>query len=108
MRAWRCWTEHEQAVVGLAWSPDGRWFATGGDNSAIFVRRASDMKPARRLAVGNHAYKLAFSPDSRWLANAGRARGGFGTLWRGLFGGGGEEACRCICGGSRTGRRCRR
>ena len=42
----------------------------------------------RRLEIGNHAYKLAFSPDSRWLAIAGRARGGFGTLWHGLTGAG--------------------
>ncbi|HEX9964346.1 MAG TPA: WD40 repeat domain-containing protein [Allosphingosinicella sp.] len=83
-------TEHEQAVVGLAWSADGRWLATGGDDSAIFLRRASDGRPARRLGVGNHAYKLDFSPDSRWLANAGRARGGLATFWHELTGGGGE------------------
>jgi WD40 repeat protein len=83
-------TEHEQAVVGLAWSGDGLWLATGGDDSTIIIRRASDGKPVRRLDVGNHAYKLAFSPDSRWLANAGRARGGLGTLWHGMTGGGGD------------------
>lgn len=83
-------TEHRQAVVGLAWSPDGNWLATGGDDSTIILRRASDGKPLRRLEVGNHAYKLAFSPDSRWLANAGRARGGLGTLWHGMTGAGGD------------------
>jgi WD40 repeat protein len=82
--------DHEQAVVGLAWSPDGRWLATGGDDSTIALRRASDGGVVRRLQVGNHAYQLAFSPDSRWLANAGRARGGLGTFWHGLAGGGAE------------------
>ncbi|HET9639978.1 MAG TPA: WD40 repeat domain-containing protein [Allosphingosinicella sp.] len=87
--------EHEQAVVGIAWSPDGRWLATGGDDSTILIRRASDGAPVRRLDVGNHAYKLGFSPDSRWLVNAGRARGGLGTLWHGMTGaGGGGEPVR--------------
>jgi WD40 repeat protein len=81
-------TDHEEAVVGLAWSPDGGRLATGGDDSAIFLRRASDGRALRRLEVGNHAYKLAFSRDGRWLANAGRARGGLGTLWHGLTGAG--------------------
>jgi WD40 repeat protein len=82
-------------VVGLAWSPDGQWLATGGDDSTIAIRRASDGKTVRRLQVGNHAYKLAFSPDSRWLVSAGRARSGLGTFWHGLTGAGGDgEAVR--------------
>lgn len=88
-KALATFAEHEQAVVGIAWSPDGRWLATGGDDSTILIRRASDGTPVRRLDVGNHAYKLAFSPDSRWLVNAGRARGGLGTLWHGMTGAGG-------------------
>jgi WD40 repeat protein len=83
-------TEHGEAVVGLAWSGNGRWLATGGDDSTILIRRAADGRPARRLAVGNHVYKLAFSPDGRWLANAGRARGGAGTLWHSLTGAGAD------------------
>jgi WD40 repeat protein len=82
--------DHEQAVVGLAWSGDGRWLATGGDDSTIRLRRAADGGTLRRLDVGNHAYKLAFSPDSRWLANSGRARGGLGTVWHGMTGGGAD------------------
>ncbi|HEX8571253.1 MAG TPA: WD40 repeat domain-containing protein [Allosphingosinicella sp.] len=80
---------HEEAVVGLAWSGDGRLLATGGDDSTIRLRRGSDGREIRRIEVGNHVYKLAFSPDGRWLANAGRARGGLGTLWHSLTGAGG-------------------
>jgi WD40 repeat protein len=88
-------TDHEEAVVGLAWSPDGRRLATGGDDSTIVLRRASDGKAVRRLDLGNHVYKLDFSPDSRWLASAGRVRGGLGTLWHGMTGGGADgEAIR--------------
>ncbi|MBV8688235.1 MAG: WD40 repeat domain-containing protein [Alphaproteobacteria bacterium] len=82
--------EHEEAVVGLAWSPDGRLLATGGDDSTIFLRRGADGAPLRRIAAGNHVYKLAFSPDGRWLASAGRARGGVGTFLHQLTGFGGE------------------
>jgi WD40 repeat protein len=84
-------TEHEEAVVGLAWSADGRWLATAGDDSTIRLRRAADGKTERGIWVGNHAYKLDFSPDSRWLANAGRARGGLGTLWHQLTGAGADS-----------------
>lgn len=84
-------TEHEEAVVGLAWSADGRWLATGGDDSTIRIRGASDGRTERGIWVGNHVYKLDFSPDSRWLANAGRARGGLGTLWHELTGGGSDS-----------------
>jgi WD40 repeat protein len=82
--------EHKQAVVGLAWSADGQRLATGGDDSTIFLRRGSDGASERRIDAGNHVYKLAFSPDGRWLANAGRARGGFGTLLHQIGATGGE------------------
>jgi len=82
--------EHRQAVVGLAWSGDGTRLATGGDDSTIVLRRGSDGAPEQTIAVGNHVYKLAFSPDGRWIANAGRARGGFGTLVHQVTNGGGE------------------
>jgi WD40 repeat protein len=82
--------EHKQAVVGLAWSADGQKLATGGDDATIFLRRGSDGAPERRIDVGNHVYKLAFSPDGRWLANAGRARGGLGTLLHQVGAAGGD------------------
>jgi WD40 repeat protein len=86
----RTLTEHEQAVVGLAWSRDGRYLATGGDDSVIFIRRGSDGAPVRKLAVGNHVYKLAFSADGQWLASSGRARSGLGTFWHQATGLGGD------------------
>jgi len=78
--------EHGQAVVGLAWSRDGRWLATSGDDSTILIRHGSDGAPVRRIAVGNHAYKLAFTPDGRFIVDSGRARSGAGTFLHGLTG----------------------
>jgi WD40 repeat protein len=82
--------QHTQAVVGLAYSPDGKLLATSGDDSTIRFSRASDGTPLRTIATGNHTYKLNFSSDGRWLASGGRARGGLGTLWHQLTGGGGS------------------
>ena len=80
---------HQQAVVGLAFSPDGKLLATSGDDSTIRLWRLPDAAPVRTINVGKHTYKLAFTPDGRWLVSGGRTRGGFGTLWHQLSGGGG-------------------
>lgn len=79
---------HEQAVVGLDISSDGQLIASGSDDSTVRLWRLADGKPLRRMDAGNHAYSVAFSPDGRLLASVGRARGGFGTFWHQLTGGG--------------------
>lgn len=83
---------HREAIVGLAFSPDGAILATGGDDSTIRLWRAADGAPLRTIDNGNHVYKLSFSRDGRWLASGGRARGGLGTLWHQVTGGGGKAS----------------
>ena len=83
-------TGHDQAVVGLAFSPDGKLLTSSGDDSTIRFWRLPDGAPMRTIAAGNHTYKLAFTGDGRWLVSGGRARGGFGTFWHQLTGGGGS------------------
>jgi WD40 repeat protein len=80
---------HEEAVVGVDYSPDGRLIATGSDDSTIRIWRADSGALVRTLTNGNHVYTLSFSPNGKWLASGGRARGGVGTLWHGIAGGGG-------------------
>jgi WD40 repeat protein len=80
---------HEEAVVGLDYSPDGTLIATGSDDSTIRIWHADTGALVRTLANGNHVYALSFSADGKWLASGGRARGGVGTLWHGMAGGGG-------------------
>jgi WD40 repeat protein len=80
---------HREAVVGLAYSPDGSLIATAGDDSTIRLWRSADGSLVRTIENGNHAYKIGFSADGRWIVSAGRARGGIGTFWHQLTGGGG-------------------
>jgi WD40 repeat protein len=59
-------------VVSVAWSPDSQWIATGGDDEAVRVWRATS---GELVKVATHHAKgidvVAFSDDSRWLASGG-------------------------------------
>jgi len=56
---------------GAAFSPDGRWLAsgywdnTGGHRSEFWIWSAEDGQPVRKIPMGNSA--PFFSPDGRWL-----------------------------------------
>lgn len=55
----------------LAWSPDGQWLFSGGDE--VRQWRSSDLSLRRSFGVGG---PVAVSPDGRTLATANQARSG--------------------------------
>jgi WD40 repeat protein len=59
----------------LAFSPDGVWLASRGDDNDVLIWDAQEGRLERTIALDNAvAIALAFSPDGRWLA-AGDAAG---------------------------------
>ncbi|KAL4909066.1 hypothetical protein BDW74DRAFT_165718 [Aspergillus multicolor] len=46
---------HTQQICGIAWSPDGAYLATGGNDNACLLFELSDIIPARELGVSSRS-----------------------------------------------------
>jgi WD40 repeat protein len=71
---------HDGAVLGVAWSPDGRRLATASDDRT--VRTWDTEAGAEIIVVGVHAKEVenvAWSPDGRRIATA--SRDGTSRIW---------------------------
>jgi WD40 repeat protein len=60
---------HEQGgVLAVAFSPDGKWLATGGSDQTARVWEIDTGREVTRLIHEYPVDAVAFSPDGRWLA----------------------------------------
>jgi WD40 repeat protein len=61
---------HNGTVNVALFSPDGKWIATGGDDSIVHLWNSADRKPSPIVLSHDRAVLcLAFSPDSKYLAS---------------------------------------
>jgi WD40 repeat protein/tetratricopeptide (TPR) repeat protein len=76
-------TGHTAVVVGVAYSPDGRWLASASDDATVKLWDAASGKEVRTLMghrqvgrnmTGPWVRGVAFSPNGERLATAGRDR----------------------------------
>jgi WD40 repeat protein len=64
-------------VMGVAFSPDGHWLASGSGNHTVTLWDRATLQQGRTLTAYKAVEGVAISPDGRWLATAG----GTGGLW---------------------------
>lgn len=55
----------------VAWSPDGKWLASGLDKTVMVRAVATGSVVAQYVKHSDHVMALAWSPDSQYLASAG-------------------------------------
>jgi RNA polymerase sigma factor (sigma-70 family) len=72
---------HAGGVKAVAWSPDGKTIATGGNDKTIRLWDATTGKERRKLEGHEGAVEsVAFSPDGKRLASGGQD--GVARVWR--------------------------
>jgi WD40 repeat protein len=63
---------HAGLVRSLAFRPDGKWLASGGDDQCVILWNIERDKPMRRIeGLGDDVRAVVFSPDNKRLAAAG-------------------------------------
>lgn len=70
---------HTQAIRALAWSPDGRFLATGGDDNMLLIwQPLQSQTPLLKIQQNAPVLALSWSPDGQRIASAS---GNNVTLW---------------------------
>ncbi|MCT7974383.1 AAA-like domain-containing protein [Laspinema olomoucense] len=75
------WTGHQEQVLSVRFSPNGKTLASASGDRRIFLRRTSDGKLIHLLeGHGDRVVAIRFSPDGQLLASA--SDDGTVRLWR--------------------------
>ncbi|KAI0365467.1 WD40 repeat-like protein [Pilatotrama ljubarskyi] len=73
-------SEHTGGVTCVAWSPDGRFIASGSEDTTIILRDGTDGRFLHQLTEHSDVvWTLAFSPDGQRFASG--ASDGLGLIW---------------------------
>jgi WD40 repeat protein len=71
---------HKGSVRTVAWSPDARFLATGGDDGLLAIWYPAQMQtPLLKVAHNAPLLSLSWSPDNKQIATAS---GNSVTIWR--------------------------
>ena len=61
---------HEASVNSVAFSPDGKYLATGSDDKTAGVWEVTTGKQIARMSHKSPVCSVAFSPDGKYVATA--------------------------------------
>ena len=64
--------QHGDKVNAIAYSPDGRFIASGGEDNKVVVRDAASREVVREHQHEDAVNAIAWSPDSRLIASGGK------------------------------------